>query len=79
MTKAECFLLFMMVCVIGFLGVSINHDRCVHSELRYEVNQVHNALVKLEEEKLVIDERQDSLIGAIIRTEAMRGTFDKEK
>ena len=65
----------------GFGGILflICRNRVVESELHYEINCLREQVVNLGEAQLRVDERQNDLIEAIIRTEAMRGTFDKEK
>lgn len=79
MTKAECFLLVILLNLMGLVEFLICRNRVVESELHYEIDCLREQVVKLGEAQLVVDERQNDLIGAIIRTEAMRGTFDKEK
>ena len=79
MTKAECLLLVILLNLMGLVGFLICRNRVLESELHYEIDRLREQVVKLGEAQLEVDERQNDLIGAIIRTEAMRGTFDKEK
>ena len=79
MTKAECFLLVILLNLMGLVGFLICRNRVVESELHHEINCLRAQVVELGEKQLEVDEHQNNLIGAIIRTEAMRGTFDKEK
>ena len=79
MTKAECFLLVILLNLMGLVGFLIYRNRVVESELHYEIDCLREQVVNLGEAQLRVDERQNDLIEAIIRTEAMRGTFDKEK
>ena len=79
MTKAECFLLVILLNLMGFVGFLICRNRVVESELHYEIDCLREQVVNLGEAQLRVDEHQNDLIEAIIRTEAMRGTFDKEK
>ena len=79
MTKAERFLLVILLNLMGLVGFLICRNRVVESKLHYEINCLREQVVKLGEAQLEVDERQNDLIEAIIRTEAMRGTFDKEK
>ena len=79
MTNAECLLLVILLNLMSLVGFLICRNRVVESELHYEIDCLREQVVNLGEAQLRVDERQNDLIEAIIRTEAMRGTFDKEK
>ena len=72
MTKRECFLILLCVIFFGF-GVWL---LCVSYQYRQNVSK---EFAKLQKEILLIQEKndkQDSLIASVIRTQAMSGMFD---
>jgi len=78
MTKAECFLLVILLNLMGLVVFFICKDMEWRSKTHHEIECLQIKIEMLEEKQKEKDKRQDDLIGAIIRTEAMAGTFDKK-
>lgn len=68
LTVCVVFLICLLSCIVCFEQVQRKADI-------YELKILHSKISQLEEQ----NKSQDSMIGAIIKTEAMRGTFDKEE
>ena len=63
---------FFLICL---LGCFLCFEQVQRQTDQYEMEILRNQITQLEEKNMT----QDAMIGAIIRTEAMRGTFDKKE
>ena len=77
MSKGESLILVILFIFIGVASFCICRSNAKQSELEYELNKMQEYIVTLEGEQLKVDDAQNNLIMAIIKTEAMQGTFDK--
>lgn len=78
MTKAECLLLIILLNLMGLVGFFICCNRVWRSETHYEIERLHKQIEMMGEKQSEVDGRQDNLINAIIKTEAMTGKFDRK-
>ncbi len=75
MTAKEGILIVCVFFLICLLGCLICLEQVQRKTDQYEIELLRCQISQLEEK----NQAQDAMIGAIIRTEAMRGTFDKKE